>query len=221
MMTATTMAQARHNMIEQQIRPWDVLDQRVLELIADLPREDFVPKTYLSLAYADINIPLDHGQVMMAPKVEARMVQALNIQASDTILEIGCGSGYVTALLARSGKHVHSVDIYPDFVESTRNKLAVHGIDNVTLESGDAANGWEGHGPYNVIAVTGSLPILPDVLRRALKLGGRLFVVTGDAPVMTARLITRTAEQEWIDKALFETVLPPLVNAPQPRRFTF
>lgn len=221
MTTAMNMAQARHNMIEQQIRPWDVLDQRVLELIADLPREGFVPKAYLNLAYADINIPLDHGQVMMAPKVEARMLQALNIQTSDTILEIGCGSGYVTALLARSGKQVHSVDIYPDFVEDARRKLAAHGIDNVILDTGDAAHGWDRHGPYNVIAVTGSVPILPDALRRALKLGGRLFVITGDAPVMVARLITRSTEQEWIEKALFETVLPPLVNAPQTQRFVF
>jgi len=221
MVTAMNMAQARYNMIEQQIRPWDVLDHRVLGLIADLPRDEFVPKTYLGLAYADINIPLDHGQVMMAPKVEARLVQALNIQGSDTILEIGCGSGYVTALLARSGKQVHSVDIYPDFVEGAGRKLASHGIDNVTLETGDAANGWNDHDPYNVIAVTGSMPILPDALRRALKLGGRLFVITGNTPVMAARLITRTAEQEWIEKTLFETVLPPLVNAPQLRRFSF
>ncbi len=215
------MAQARHNMIEQQIRPWEVLDHRVLELLADLPRDEFVPQAYLGLAYADINIPLEHGQVMMAPKVEARLVQALNIQGSDTILEIGCGSGYVTALLARSGKHIHSVDIYPDFVENARRKLAARGIDNATLETGDAANGWDGHGPYNIIAVTGSMPILPDALRQALKLGGRLFVITGDAPVMAARLITRTAEQEWIEKTLFETVLPPLINAPQLRRFSF
>ena len=221
MTTAINMAQARHNMIEQQIRPWDVLDQRVLELIADLPRDAFVPPAYLSLAYADINIPLDHGQVMMAPKVEARMVQALNIQTTDTILEIGTGSGYVTALLARSGKQVYSVDIYPDFVEDARRKLADHGIGNVTLETGDAANGWDHHGPYNVIAVTGSMPVLPEALRQGLKIGGRLFVITGEAPVMEARLITRITEQEWIDKALFETVLPPLVNAPRVQRFIF
>jgi len=220
-MTATDMAQARHNMIEQQIRPWDVLDQRVLELIADLPRDAFVPKAYASLAYADINIPLDHGQVMMAPKVEARMLQALNIQATDVILEIGAGSGYATALLARSGKQVHSVDIYPDFVEDARRKLADHGITNVTLETGDAANGWGHHGPYNVIAVTGSLPVLPNTLRQDLKIGGRLFVITGEAPVMEARLITRISEQEWVEKALFETILPPLVNAPRIQRFVF
>ncbi len=221
MTTAMNMALARHNMIEQQIRPWDVLDQRVLELIANLPRDEFVPKAYVSLAYADINLPLEHGQVMMPPKVEARMLQALNIQASDTILEIGCGSGYVTALLARSGKYVHSVDIYPDFVEGTRRKLAAHGIGNVTVESGDAASGWDRNGPYNVIAITGSVPVLPDAFLQALKIGGRLFAISGEEPVMEARLITRSGEREWIEKALFETVLPPLVNAAKPQRFVF
>ena len=221
MISTMNMAQARHNMIEQQIRPWDVLDQRVLELIDGLPRDKFVPPTYLKLAYADINTPLNHGQVMMPPKVEARMLQALNIKNTDTILEVGTGSGYVTALLARSGKHVYSVDVYPDFVESTGRKLSELGINNVTLESGDAVNGWEGHAPYDVIAITGSLPVLPDSFLQSLKIGGRLFVVTGQEPVMEAYLITRTAEQGWVKQALFETVLPPLVNAPQPQRFIF
>jgi len=220
-MSTMNMAQARHNMIEQQIRPWDVLDQRVLELIDGLPRDKFVPTTYLKLAYADVNIPLDHGQVMMPPKIEARMLQALDIKPSDTILEVGTGSGYVTALLARSGKHVYSVDVYPDFVESTGRKLSELGINNVTLESGDAVNGWDSHAPYDVIAITGSLPMLPDSFQQSLKIGGRLFVVTGQEPVMEAYLITRTAEQGWVKQALFETVLPPLVNAPQPQRFIF
>lgn len=215
------LAQARHNMIEQQIRPWDVLDQRVLELIDGLPRDKFVPTAYLKLSYADINVPLDHGQVMMAPKVEARMLQALNIKASDTILEVGTGSGYVTALLAHSGKHVYSVEIYPDFVESAGRRLAELGSGNVTLENGDAVNGWDRHGPYDVIAITGSLPALPDNFLQSLKPGGRLFVISGQEPVMEAYLITRTGEQGWVKQALFETVLPPLVNAPQPQRFIF
>ncbi len=221
MMSTMNLAQARHNMIEQQIRPWDVLDQRVLELIDGLPRDKFVPPAYLKLAYADINVPLNHGQIMMPPKVEARMLQALNITPSDTILEVGTGSGYVTALLARSGKHVYSVDVYPDFVDSTGRKLAELDISNVTLESGDAVSGWDSHGPYDVIAITGSLPVLPDSFLQSLKIGGRLFVVTGQEPVMVARLITRTAEQGWAEQTLFETVLPPLVNAPQPQRFIF
>ena len=221
MMSTMNMAQARHNMIEQQIRPWDVLDQRVLELIDGLPRDKFVPMAYLKLAYADINIPLNHGQVMMPPKIEARMLQALNIKSSDIILEVGTGSGYVTALLARSGKHVYSVDVYPDFVESAGRKLAELGISNVTLESGDAVNGWDSHAPYDVIAITGSLPALPDTFLQSLKIGGRLFVITGQEPVMEAYLITRNAEQSWVKQPLFETVLPPLVNASQPQRFVF
>lgn len=221
MINTINMAQARHNMIEQQIRPWDVLDQRVLELIESLPRDGFVPKAYLKLAYADINIPLEHGQCMMAPKVEARMIQALNIKKTDIILEVGTGSGYVTALLAKSGKHVYSVDVYPDFVDGARPKLAELGIDNVTLEAGDAVSGWDSHGPYDVIAITGSLPSLPDSFMQSLKIGGRLFVITGQAPVMEAGIITRTAEQGWVKQTLFETVLPPLVNAPQPQRFVF
>lgn len=215
------LAEARHNMIEQQIRPWDVLDQRVLELVANLPREDFVPSAYLSLAYADINIPLEHGQSMMAPKVEARMIQALNLKPSDTVLEVGTGSGYVTALLAKSAKHIYSVDIFADFTERARLKLADHGITNVTLETGDAATGWERHSPYDVIACTGSLPLLPDSLRRQIKVGGRLFVITGDVPVMSTQLITRVSETGYSQQALFETVLPPLINAPQPPRFVF
>ena len=215
------LAEARHNMIEQQIRPWDVLDQRVLELVAGLPREDFVPSNYLSLAYADIHLPLDHGQVMMAPKLEARMIQALTLDKRDTVLEIGTGSGYVTALLAKSAKHVYSVDIYPNFSERVREKLAAHGIGNVTLETGDAANGWGAHAPYDVIAVTGSLPVFPEQLKHQLKVGGRLFVVIGDEPVMSAQLITRVSEGGWSQRTLFETVLPPLVNAPQPSRFVF
>ena len=149
------------------------------------------------------------------------MLQALAIKDTDSILEIGTGSGHVTALLARSGKHVYSVDIYPDVAAAASRKMTEFGIDNVTLETGDAVNGWDQHGPYNVIAITGSLPSLPDSFLQSLKIGGRLFVITGQAPVMEARLITRTSELGWIEQGLFETVLPPLVNAPQPQRFIF
>lgn len=221
MITAMNMAQARHNMIEQQIRPWDVLDQRVLELIDGLPRDRFVPTAYLKLAYADVNIPLDHGQIMMMPKVEARMLQALDIKNTDTILEVGTGSAYVTALLASCGKLVYSIDIYPDFTDSANRKLTEFEISNVKLETGDAVNGWDRHAPYDVIAICGSLPSLPDSFLQSLKIGGRLFVITGQEPVMEARLVTRTSEQGWIDQTLFETVLPPLINAPQPQRFVF
>lgn len=215
------LVKARHNMIEQQIRPWDVLDERVLQLLDETPRDDFVPADYRRLAYADLAIPLDHDQEMMAPKVEARMLQSLNIAATDDILEIGTGSGYVTALLAKSGHHVYSVDIFSDFVQQAREKLQRHAIDNITLEEGDAVQGWEKHAPYDVIAVTGSLPLLPDALKTSIRPGGRMFVVVGESPVMEAMLITRVGQREWIEESLFETELPPLINAPQPSRFVF
>lgn len=215
------LALARHNMIEQQIRPWDVLDQRVLELIATTPRDEFVPPAYAALAYADINIPLRHGQFMMAPKVEAKLVQALDIHPRDTILEVGTGSAYLTALLAKSGRQVHTVDIYPDFAEEAKRKLDLHGIDNVTLETGDAAKGWDKGAPYNIIAITGSLPLLPESLQQFLAPGGRLFAIVGEAPAMEAVLITRTSHEGWIRESLFETEIPPLVNASAPTRFIF
>ncbi len=215
------LARARYNMIEQQIRPWDVLDERVLKLINDVPRDRFVPPAYHRLAYADTNIPLGRNQVMMPPRVEARLVQALEIRPTDDILEVGTGSGYLTALLASAGHHVYSVDIFPDFVERARTVLERHGIRNVTLETGDAALGWDKHGPYDVIAITGSMPILPGSVQECLRPGGRLFAIVGDAPVMEALLITRVGPQAWITESLFETELPPLINAPQPARFVF
>jgi len=210
---------ARHNMIEQQIRPWDVLDNTVLNLIADVPREEFVPAGFHNLAFADINIPLAHGEAMMSPKLEARILQALDIKPTETALEIGTGSGYLTALLAKLARHVYSVDIHEDFVNYTRSKLNDDDVVNVTIEQGDAAAGWPQHGPYDVIAVTGSLPLLPDSLRESLKVGGRLFVIEGDSPVMEAKLITRLSDNEFQSENLFETDLAPLRNAQQPDRF--
>lgn len=218
-MTEMSTETARHNMIVQQIRPWDVLDDTVLNLIADVPREEYVPAGFHNLAFADMNIPLSHGEVMMSPKLVARMLQALDVQATDKVLEIGTGTGYVTSLLAKLARHVYSVDIHEDFVNQAGNKLADDNIVNVTIEQGDAASGWPQHGPYDVIAVTGSLPLLPDSLPESLNVGGRLFVIVGDAPVMEAKLITRVSETEFISENLFETVLPALRNAPQPDRF--
>ncbi|HHM06094.1 MAG TPA: protein-L-isoaspartate O-methyltransferase [Gammaproteobacteria bacterium] len=215
------MAVARHNMIEQQIRPWEVLDERVLNLIEQTPREDFVPEGFTGLAYADVEIPLGEGQAMMAPRVEARLLQALAVKPTDTVLEVGTGSGYVTALLAKSAARVHSVDIIPGFTALAKTRLAAVGLGNVTLETGDAAAGWPEHGPYDVIAVTGSLPMGDKNFRKLLKSGGRLFAVTGTAPVMEASLVTRLGENQFVEEALFETVLAPLINAPAPRRFDF
>ena len=212
---------ARSNMIEQQIKPWDVPNQSVLDLISEIHREDFVPDEYRRLAFADTRIPLAHGQVTMTPKVEARLLQALEIKPEDEILEVGTGCAYLTALLAKSGHHVLSIDIHPEFTEQARSKLQQHDINNVTLESGDAVHGWQQSSPYDVIVFTGSVPFLEDCIQQQLKIGGRLFVITGQSPVMQARLITRIAENDWHDKVLFETDLPELEGATQVEPFKF
>ena len=219
-MTHLDVTKARFNMIEQQIRPWEVLDQKVLDVMENIPREDFVPETNRNLAFADINIPLPHDEVMMEPRVEARMLQALNIQSTDSILEVGTGSSYITALLAKLGKYVVSVDIHTDNTESAKQKLKEHGIANITLETGDASAGWDRHAPYDVIAITGSMPNLPEAFQFSLNHGGRLFCVIGESPIMTATLITRVGEYEWTHEALFETELPSLQNITPTRHFT-
>lgn len=220
-MSAMNIEQARFNMIEQQIRPWDVLDDQVLGVISGTPREDFVPERYRALAFSDISIPLEHGQVMMPPKLEGKLLQSLTLQPTDSVLEIGTGSGYLTACLARLTAKVHSVDLYPEFIEQARARLDRHGIDNVTLEVADAAAGWSGEGGFDAIAVTGSLPMLHQGFHSALKPGGRLFVIVGKPPIMQALLITRVGEQEWNQESMFETAIPALVNAPQPEAFKF
>ena len=220
-MTAFNPDQARFNMVEQQVRPWEVFDRRVLDLIEELPRDAFVPEQYRHLAYADIEVPLGHGQHMMFPRVEARMLQALDVQPGDRVLEIGTGSGYVTACLVRLGGRVITLEIHPDLLEQAQEKLTANGIEGVELR---CQNGLEGEvvgGPFDVIAVTGSLPFLPDALKEQLSVGGRMFVVTGEAPVMEASLVTRVNGEAWRTEALFETVLTPLEQAPQPSRFDF
>ena len=220
-MSDVDLGQARHNMIEQQIRTWDVLDQDILDLIDSVPRDPFVPAEYRNVAYSDMQIPLGRDQVMMHPRVEARMLQALDVQPHEKVLEIGTGSGYVTALLSRLAEQVNSVEYIPEFKLEAAQRLAAHGCDNVQLEVGDAAQGWERHGPYDIIAITGSLPVLPEAFRQQLNIGGRLFAIVGDDPVMEAELITRVGEEDFVSESLFETSLPPLINAAQPERFTF
>jgi protein-L-isoaspartate(D-aspartate) O-methyltransferase len=219
-MTAFNFELARHNMIEQQIRPWDVLDQRVLDVIASVPREDFVPERYRNLAFGDIAIPLGHGEFMLKPTVEGRILQALAPQPTDNVLEVGIGSGYLTACLARLAASVVSVDIVPEFTEAARQKLKAHGLSNVVLHTGDASQGWGQH-RHQVIAVTGSVATVAEVWSRSLSLGGRLFIVVGQPPVMEALLITRVGEQEWVRESLFDTELPPLRNAAPAKVFVF
>jgi protein-L-isoaspartate(D-aspartate) O-methyltransferase len=215
------MELARHNMVEQQIRPWEVIDPRVLDLIARAPREDYVPAAFRNLAFADMEIPLGRGQTMMAPKIEARLLQALEIGSKDKILEVGTGSGYLTSLLATLGGQVISVEIDAELSREAAAKLAAHGVKNVTLEVGDAANGWDKHAPYDVVVLTGSLPALPEALRASLTVGGRLFAVVGESPVMTARLVRRLGVNDWADTALFETELPRLANIRTTPKFVF
>lgn len=215
------MEQARFNMVEQQIRTWEVLDPEVLDLLFKVRREDFVPERYRMLAFADMEIPLGHGEVMLSPKLEARILQALELKQGDRVLEVGTGSGYMTALLAHRTAHVRSVDIVPEFTAQAQQKLSSHGFTKVTLETGDAARGWKRAEPYDVIVITGSLPVLPEAFTESLSVGGRLFAVVGEAPVMAAKLITRVAENACRTDELFETCIPPLRNAVQPQRFVF
>lgn len=212
---------ARFNMVEQQIRTWEVLEQRVLDLLFRVRREDFVPPEYRGLAFVDMEIPLAHGEKMLAPKLEARMLQELAIKATDRILEVGTGSGYMTALLASLGAHVYSVEIVPEFSREAAEKLAAHGITNVTLEVGDAARGWSRHAPYDVIVLTGSVPVLVGAFEQSLAAGGRLLAVVGEPPVMEAQLITCVGAGARNRTGLFETCIPPLRNAPQPQKFVF
>ena len=212
---------ARFNMVEQQIRPWEVLDQRVLDLLLRVRREEYVPARYRALAFADMEIPLGHGETMLAPRIEARMLQELALAPGDRILEVGTGSGYMTALLASQGSHVCSVDIVPEFTQTAGAKLAAHGVTNVTLETGDAARGWDRHAPYDAIVVTGSMPVLPDAFPKSLRPGGRLIAVVGEPPVMEAQLITCVAAGAYSTTGLFETCIAPLRNAVQPERFVF
>ena len=215
------LEQARHNMVEQQIRPWEVLDQDILDLLYAVPREEFVPAEYRNLAFSDLEIPLGEGERMWAPKIEARVLQELAIQRSERVLEVGTGSGYLTALLAHRAAQVYTVEIRPALAEFGRANLARNGRDNVTAEVGDGAHGYAKWAPYDVIVLTGSTPLLPQSLLEGLAPGGRLFAVVGDAPAMAARIHTCVAPGTFRSLDLFETVIAPLVNCAQPPRFKF
>ena len=209
---------ARTQMLAQQLRAWEVLDDRVLRAFAETPREDFVPREYRDLAFADTEIPLPHGQAMLAPKVEGRILQALQVEPIDEVLVVGTGSGYLTACLARLAKRVTSVDIFPDFATATAPKLAACGIRNVELKTADALS-LSYPGRFDAIAVTGSVPTLDDHFVSMLRPQGRLFIVVGREPAMEARLITLQPSGTTTTESLFETVLAPLVNAERPEPF--
>ncbi len=212
--------QARFNMIEQQIRPWEVLDGRVLELLKHVRREQFVPAGMKDLAFADMEIPLGYGASMWQPKLEGRAVQELHLTRNDKVLEVGTGSGYLTALLSALAGHVTSVEIVPELSAMAKQNLVAHHRDNITLEVGDAARGW-GEGNYDAIVLTGSTPVLPEAFRNSLNIGGRLFAIVGEAPLMEAQLITRVAPDTFETVNILETCVAPLQNAAQPQRFVF
>ena len=212
--------QARFNMVKQQVRTWEVLDQEVLDLLFAVRREDFVPPAYRALAFADLEIPLGDGERMWTPKMEARVLQELELKGSESVLEIGTGSGYLTALLARLAGEIVSVEINPRLLVEGRAHLASAGVRNARLQGGDGARGW-GAETYDAIVLTGSTPVLPDAWLKQLKPNGRLFAVVGDPPAMTARLTRWTAPGAIVHEDLFETVIAPLKNAPQPARFVF
>jgi protein-L-isoaspartate(D-aspartate) O-methyltransferase len=211
---------ARFNMVEQQVRTWQVLDARALDALRTVRREDFVPARYRALAFADVVIPLDHGESMMKPVLEGRALQALAVHAEDSVLEIGTGSGFLTACLAQLGREVVSVDIHADFVEQARSRLEQGGYANTRLEVGDALGGFDPRRQFDVVCVTGAVFRVPEAFTAWLKPGGRLFVVRGEAPAMEAVLITRQGER-FAEQSLFETELPYLINAAPPRHFVF
>ena len=214
------MEQARFNMIEQQIRPCEVLEGRILELLKNVRREHFVPADKKALAFADMEIPLGYGAKMWQPSLEARIVQELHLTGKDVVLEVGTGSGYLTALLSALAKQVISVEIVPELSAMAKQNLAAYRRNNVVLETGDASHGWRGS-TYDVIVLTGSTPVLPKEFRDSLNVGGRMIAIVGDAPLMEVRLITRVARDTFSTVNIMETCIAPLQNAEQPKRFIF
>jgi len=219
-MSTFDVERARFNMVEQQIRTWEVLDPEVLDLLFTVKREEFVPPAYRSLAFADLELPLGDGERMWTPKLEARALQSLALKPDERVLEIGTGSGYFTALLAARGAHVTSVEIHAGRAAAARMNLVRHAFERVRVEVGDGARGF-GRDAYDAIVLTGSTPMLPDAFAGQLLPGGRLFTIVGEAPVMVARLLRRDPAGGVRAADLFETVVPPLINAAQPERFVF
>jgi protein-L-isoaspartate(D-aspartate) O-methyltransferase len=217
---------ARYNMVEQQVRTWDVLDQSVLDLLFIVKREEFVPPAYRALAFADMEIPLrigewDSGEFMWAPKMEARILQELAIRTNERVLEIGTGSGHMAALLAHKADDVKSIEIEPRLKAFGESNLRRAGVHNVHVQLADGSREAVGEGPYDVIVVTGSLPMIQPALKNQLKVGGRLAAIVGEEPAMVAKIITRVTEDGYDTVNLFETHVKPLRNAPRPSSFKF
>jgi protein-L-isoaspartate(D-aspartate) O-methyltransferase len=212
---------ARFNMVEQQIRPWEVLDPDVLDLLMTVKREEFVPASARALAFADVEIPIGHGQVMLKPVIEGKILQAVQLKRADSVLEIGTGSGFFAALLAARVEWVRSIEIEPDLVRLASANLSRNHVDNVIIEEGDGTEGWASRAPYDVIVVSGGLHFVPQALLEQLKVGGRLFAFVGEAPVMKARLVTCEAEGRFRNEDIFETVVPMLKTASRHETFRF
>ncbi|HVJ62293.1 MAG TPA: protein-L-isoaspartate O-methyltransferase [Tahibacter sp.] len=211
--------QARFNMVEQQVRPWDVLDARVLEALGQVRREEFVVAAHRDIAFADLELPLGHGEVMMKPVIEGRVLQSLLPLPHESVLEIGTGSGFLTACLARLSQEVISVEQHADIADTARARLDQAGIGNVRVEVGDAVKAFEPQREFDVVVVTGAVFALPERFKRWLKPGGRMFAVIGESPVQRAVVLTRTGDS-YKEESLFETDLPYLTNATPPKRFT-
>ncbi len=211
---------ARHQMVDQQIRTWEVLDPRVLDALAAVPREAFVPAQYRELAFADTPIPIGFGQSMLAPKLQGRILQALGVNAADRVLEVGSGTGYLSACLSLLGAATHSIDIQAEFIAASGANLRSALNTQVQFELRDAFSAAP-LGEYDVVAVTGSLPVYDTRFERSLRVGGRLFAIVGVAPVMDAILVRRVDDNEWIRESLFETVIEPLINATAAQKFVF
>lgn len=211
---------ARHNMIEQQIRPWNVIDPVTLDALDAVPRENYVLEAMKESAFSDVELPIDQDQVMLCPKIEAKILQSVQVQKTDNVLEIGTGSGYMTALLAHLADKVCTVEIHEQLSQQAQEKLTTEGFDNVTFVVDDAAKGFDQNAPYDVIVLTGSIPQLPESFKQSLKKGGRLFAVIGTAPVMEATLITRVSSSQYAAEVLFETEIPELENVDHAEAFT-
>jgi protein-L-isoaspartate(D-aspartate) O-methyltransferase len=213
--------QARFNMIEQQIRPWNVLDQDVLDLLVVVKREDFVPAAFKALAFVDTEIPLPGGEAMLTPKVEARILQEVQVKKHENVLEIGSGSGYMAALLAHRARHVTTVEIRPELKALAESNLFKAGVTNATVELGNGAQGWTAGGPFDVIVISGGLDSLQEAFLKQIKVGGRIAAFIGEAPAMSAELITRVSETAYNTVKVFETDVKPLVDGVVHSKFEF